>query len=249
VTTLRIELRRRLEFFTGSDVWTTVPGSQEVPAERCALIISDMWDRHWSRGATERVAAMAPHINQLAHRLRDHGAHIVHAPSETADAYARHPARVGVTELARLDPPTPVRLPEPALPIDDSDGGSDTGETEATAVWTAQHPAIDIDPSDALIDDDHTEIYSVLGHRHITTVLLAGVHTNMCVLGRAFGIRTLVGWHVDTVLVRDLTDAMYNPAMPPHVDHRRGTELVVEHIEKYLCPTTTSTGIHTGATR
>jgi hypothetical protein len=62
----------------------------------------------------------------------------------------------------------------------------------------------------------------------------------MCVLNRSFGIKNLVRWGVDTVLVRDLTDAMYNPAMPPYVSHRRGTELVIEHIEQYWCPTITS---------
>jgi len=29
---------------------------------------------------------------------------------------------------------------------------------------------------------------------------------------------------------------MYNPENRPYVSHDRGTELVVEHIEKYWCP-------------
>jgi hypothetical protein len=37
-------------------------------------------------------------------------------------------------------------------------------------------------------------------------------------------------------LVRDLTDAMYNPARRPFVSHDHGTELVIEHIEKYWRP-------------
>jgi hypothetical protein len=32
-------------------------------------------------------------------------------------------------------------------------------------------------------------------------------------------------------LVRDLTDAMYNPARPPYVSHADGTRLVIEYIE------------------
>ena len=38
------------------------------------------------------------------------------------------------------------------------------------------------------------------------------------------------------MLARDLTDTMYNPQMRPFVSHDKGTELVVEHIEKYWCP-------------
>jgi type 1 glutamine amidotransferase len=44
-------------------------------------------------------------------------------------------------------------------------------------------------------------------------------------------------------LVRDLTDTMYNPRCRPFVPHVRGTELIVEHIEKYVCPTITSTDL------
>jgi hypothetical protein len=47
------------------------------------------------------------------------------------------------------------------------------------------------------------------------------------------------------VLVRDLTDAMYNPASRPFVSHAAGTELVIEHIEKYWAPTTTSDALTT----
>jgi hypothetical protein len=45
------------------------------------------------------------------------------------------------------------------------------------------------------------------------------------------------------ILVRDLTDSLYNPSMPPSVSHDRGTELVVEHIEKYWCPSIWSTDV------
>src|SRR5690606_39279235 len=42
------------------------------------------------------------------------------------------------------------------------------------------------------------------------------------------------------VFVRDMTDTMYNSRMPPFVSHFAGTDLVIEHIEKYWCPSVTS---------
>jgi hypothetical protein len=45
---------------------------------------------------------------------------------------------------------------------------------------------------------------------------------------------------VRCVLIRDLTDAMYDPQDRPQVSHERGTELVVEYIERHWCPSTTS---------
>jgi hypothetical protein len=74
----------------------------------------------------------------------------------------------------------------------------------------------------------------------IRNVVLMGVHTHYCVLGRSFGIRAMVKLGKNVVLCRDLTDAMYDPRKPPYVSHQRGTELAVEHIEKYWCPSITS---------
>ena len=63
-----------------------------------------------------------------------------------------------------------------------------------------------------------------------------GVHTNICILNRAFGVREMKRLGFNVAVVRDLTDAMYDPHKRPFVSHARGTELVVEHIEANWCP-------------
>ena len=50
-------------------------------------------------------------------------------------------------------------------------------------------------------------------------------------------------------MVRDLTDAMYDPACAPYVSHDEGTRLVIEHIERHWCPTIDSSDILQGKTR
>ena len=50
----------------------------------------------------------------------------------------------------------------------------------------------------------------------------------------------MMKWGIRCVLVRDLTDSMYDPATRPYVAHEQGTELVVRHIEKYWCPSVLS---------
>ena len=67
-----------------------------------------------------------------------------------------------------------------------------------------------------------------------------GVHANMCILNRSFAIKQMTNWGIRCILVRDLTDAMYNPRKAPYVSHAAGTELVIQHIEKYWCPTVLS---------
>ena len=76
--------------------------------------------------------------------------------------------------------------------------------------------------------------------RGIETVLVCGVHTNMCVLGRPFGLRQLSQHGFEVALVRDLTDTMYNPQRWPYVNHFSGTDRVLDHIERVICPTVVS---------
>jgi nicotinamidase-related amidase len=231
---LLLTLRTRVEVFKGSDDWEPVTLVREFPAHESAVIICDMWDKHWSRGASERVDAMAPRMNEVVQAVRRKGVLIVHAPSDTIAFYQDQPARQRMLAVPAVPPPPALELPDPPLPIDDSDGGSDTGETSWYPAWSRQHPAIRIESED-VISDRGPEIYSLFRQQGIGHVLMMGVHTNMCVLKRSFGIKNLVRWGINTVLVRDLTDTMYNPAMPPYVSHDQGTELVVEHIEKYWC--------------
>ncbi len=53
----------------------------------------------------------------------------------------------------------------------------------------------------------------------------------------------MTNWGMRCILVRDLTDSMYNPKARPFVTHAQGTALVVEHIERYWCPSTLSTDL------
>ena len=227
----------------GRAQWEVTLTERLVPADRTALILCDVWDRHWSRGASERVDALAPCLNEAARAARLAGAAVIHAPSETLDFYAQSPARKRAQTLERVQPPRSRRHASPRLPVDDSDGGSDTGEKPWYPAWTRQHPAIEIDEALDIISDDGLEIYSFLRARGIAQVLIAGVHTNMCILNRSFGIKQMVCWGVPVALVRDLTHAMYNPAMPPYVSHAEGTRLVIEYIEKFWCPTVLSSDL------
>lgn len=76
--------------------------------------------------------------------------------------------------------------------------------------------------------------------RGITNVIYMGVHQNICILKRPFGVRQMVTQGQNVVLIRDLTDSMYNSRRKPFVDHFTGNDQITWHIEKYWCPTMTS---------
>lgn len=235
---LRFQARTRVEE-PPSDEWRVVEFAASCPPGQTAVVVCDMWDRHWCRGANERVAQMLPRMVETLAALRRRGVLIVHAPSETMEFYRDAPQRKAILALPRVAPPPLKPWPDPPLPIDDSDEGCDTPGDKPRRAWKRQHPAIPIEPAD-FISDNGEEIYSALAARRATHLFILGVHTNMCILNRSFAIKRMTRWGVRCFLVRDLTDSMYNPASAPFVSHERGTELVVEYIERHWCPTTTS---------
>ncbi len=238
----RVSLRSRVQPFKGTQDWQEASVEREIRPKLTALVICDMWDHHWCKGAEDRVGTLAGRMAPVVDRLRASGVLIIHAPSETMEFYKEHPARLAMLKIPQVEPPQALDLTAPALPVDDSDGGCDTIDNPLkpnTRVWTRENSAIRIAPGD-LVSDKGQEVYSALHERGIQDLLLAGVHTNMCVLNRGFAIKQMSKWGMRCVLIRDLTDAMYNPRRSPFVSHAAGTELVVEHIEKYWAPTVTS---------
>ena len=214
--------------------------------QRTAVIICDMWNEHWCAAATRRVAEMAPRMNEVVKELRNEGALIIHCPSGTMDYYAGTPQRELALEADRTETPVPLRDSCPldenregSLPVDDSDGGCDCGITcRQSKPWSRQIDAIEIEAGDAVTDG--VEAIYLMQQFVRRNAIIMGVAANMCVLGRPFGIRQLVYQGKNTLLVRDMTEAMYNSRMKPWVNHFRGLDLVIEHIEKFWCPTITS---------
>ena len=259
---LKLTLQKRIESPPGSGEFKITTTPETWDARRTAIIVCDMWDLHHCKNAVTRETEMAPRVNHVLNTARQAGALIIHAPSSCMDSYKDHPGR----KLAQ-SAPTAANLPKdiaswckkiPAeekgkYPVDQTDGGEDDDLVEHAAwanhlaslgrnpraPWKRQIDVLEIKDHDA-ISDSGVEIWNLLEQRGTQNVILLGVHINMCVLGRPFGLRQMAqnGKHV--VLMRDLTDSMYNPARWPNVNHYRGTDLVIEHIEKFVAPSITS---------
>ena len=235
---LRLRVRTGVQPWKGADTWAEHVFVQEIPAAELAILICDMWDAHTCAAAARRVDAMAPRMHAVVSAARVAGVQIIHSPSDVLDFYADTPQRRRMLAVPPATPPKPQDLPDPPLPIDDSDGGCDSEgprRMHPPWPWTREHPAIEIADLD-VIRVRGAEVYSLLRHLGIGTLVIMGVHTNMCILHRTFGIKAMTRWGVRCVLARDLTDALYNPAMPPYVTHDQGTGLVVQYIERHWCP-------------
>ncbi len=256
---LELRLRSRVEVGGGFQLIETP--SHWNPSET-AIIVCDMWDLHHCANAVKRETEMAPTMERVLKTSRDQGVVIIHAPSSCMDAYKDHPAR----QHAQMTPRS-KNLPKEIgtwcytipneskgkYPLDQTDGGEDDDPIEhqewaakltslgrnPRSPWKSQINVLSIVEKD-YISDNGEEIWSILEARGIKNVILMGVHLNMCVLGRPFGLRQLARNGKNVVLMRDMTDTMYNPKMAPFVSHFAGTDLMIEHVEKFVCPTITS---------
>ncbi|GIW98187.1 MAG: hypothetical protein KatS3mg111_1520 [Pirellulaceae bacterium] len=267
---LDLHLRYQSPVAPGTDRFHTQTREEQWAAEQTAVIVCDMWDSHTSVNAVRRVIELAPHIHRFCTELRERGVTIIHAPSSCMAAYEGHPARLRAVHTPAADAFPPHigawcdQIPaeeRAAYPLDQSDGGWDDDPEERSrwhqrlqadgrdprAPWQRQTPLIPIDADRDYISDDGREIWSILHHRGIDNVLLVGVHTNMCVLGRPFGLRRLASNGKNVALVRDLTDTMYDPRDWPYCSHFTGTDRIVDHIERHVCPTITSNQVLGGS--
>ena len=263
--TLSVPARTRIPTEHGMEIRIA---PQQWDTTQTALIVCDFWDSHHCGNAVKRVNEMAPRMAAVVEAARQQGVLIIHAPSDCMEHYKDHPARQRAMQapVAASHPPKITQWlhwknadeEKAGYPIDASDGGCDDTPEEAAAwkaelarqgrtsgswPWRAEHPAVRIDGERDVISDKGDEIWNMMEARGIRNVLFAGVHTNMCVCGRPFGLRQMANNGKNIVLLRDLTDTMYNPARPPFVSHYRGTELMLAHIEQRICPTALSSEV------
>jgi hypothetical protein len=193
----------------------------------------------------------------LVKLARSKGVFIINAPSSVTGFYKGTPQRRRAQDAPFSKPPTPLTIaerwgttwcwPDPArepdLPIDDSDMGCDCAvKCKIRDAWTRQNPILEIGDGDAITDDGQ-ETWNLLQARGIQHVILMGVHLNMCVLGRPFAIRQMVHEGKEVVLMRDMTDTMYNHEKRPFVSHFQGTQLVIKHVEEHWCPSCLSSDL------
>ncbi len=244
--TLDLRFRKQVETAEGSGRYHSLTTPGQWRADQTCIVICDMWNDHYCRNAARRVAEMAPRMNEVIKAARKKGVLIIHCPSGCMDQYKDTPQR----KLAQQAPPvkTEPKLEswcyldpsaEAPMPVKVDQPCDDSGKLrDRVRFFERQIDTLEIAEGDAITDS--AEAYYLMKQRGITNVIIMGVHVNMCVLGRPFGIRQMVQQGQNVALMRDLTDSMYNPREEPFVNHFTGNDLIFEHIERHWAPTITS---------
>jgi nicotinamidase-related amidase len=223
-------------------------------AVRFGVIVCDMWDAHICVSAARRAEAMVPRMNEVLRAMRTAGGVIIHAPADCMPFYEGTPARDRALAAPHVDAPVSfdwyswrddeiATLPSSLTTLGNCscDTPEPCGGPDPPNAITQQIATIEISPADVLSDDGQ-EIFNVLEQHGIDDVVVMGVHTNICVLSRWYGIRQLVYLGKRPVLCRDLTDSFHRDPR----GHEWGTRRIIEHIERRWCPTVTSSQLLAG---
>lgn len=247
---LRVSTRRNVAGTASAEI-----RELEWDPMRAAVLICDMWDRTNCISAERRVREMARHMNEVVRNLRTQGALIVHAPGGCAAYYNGTPARVRAMTAPHVESRAPIdwnswncdrhhELPRTLTTPGpcSCDSGQPCCEGGQPYPWTRQTPEIEIADDDAVTDDGQ-EFFNLLQEQRATQVIIMGVHTNVCVLGREYGIRQLVFSGMAPLLCSDLTDSFHRDPR----GHTWGTGATIAHIERYWCPSVRSDDLVGGA--
>ncbi len=175
-----------------------------------AIVVIDMWDKHWCATYTARVANLVPRMNQTLDAARQLGIQVVFAPSDVVEFYTDAPQRqamlavpphVEFTKEECLAPPPP--------PPTDFCECSPSRPCQSHACWTRQQADLKIADRDLIGDcNNGQELLNLCGERGINTLVYMGVASNMCLQYRSMGLRNMKSHGLRVLVVADLVEAI-----------------------------------------
>lgn len=211
---------------------------QPLDPATVGIVVVDLWNFHWCKTSSERVACLVPRMNRCLEEARTLGMQVFFCPTDVADNY------VGISqyEAPFVAPRHPAPdLPGPDFPEPRDGGGCTCGMGDALRCrvnfgWDGMNPDLVIAEQDFILDGREL-LYSLCLERGITHLLYMGVHTQACLLGKSIGMLGMLKTGMPCILARDLTDAhgCYDPQAGVTPDDF--TADVVAHFERYLSPT------------
>jgi len=239
---IKLELHRR-DPASGQVVVT----KQEIDPAKTAIVVIDMWDRHWCKTYTARVGNMVPRMNKTLDAARKLGVQVVFAPSDVVGFYADYPQRKAMEAIP--DQPFPEKVPFHPPPEPQGKDCCECGPTQpcrskSFGRWSRQHPALKIGEGDLIGDcNNERELLNFRQQRGIDTLIYMGVASNMCVLHRKFGMLNMGRYGLKIIFVSDLVQAITANGLDPaektpdwNFTPAKGSALVQRYLEQDVAP-------------
>lgn len=225
---------------TGASQWQDL----QLDPRRTAVVVIDMWDRHWCKTYTARVAGLVPRMNATVAAARKLGLPIVWAPSDVVEFYRDYPQRQAMT--ANPSHPEPMRIPfnPPQVPQGDYCECGPDHPCPKGKVWSRQQAGLQIAAEDLIADcNQGRELLSFCQERGIDTLIYLGVASNMCVCYRSMGMISMRGYGLKTIFVSDLVEAIMANGFDParqvadaNFTPAKGSAIVQRFLEQHVAP-------------
>jgi nicotinamidase-related amidase len=208
----------------------------QLPVAQTALVLVDMWDRHFIDSWIERAAKITTQfVVPAVAAARQAGIHIIHAPSppvasqyEQAETTAAAPSTASV----ELDwPPQEFRNRQ-------GDYAAFAGPRQQApgigSRWNLIKGDLGVSPEIAVAAEDTVvetgaQMHRVLARRGILHLIFAGFAANWCLMGRDYGIRAMSRYGYYILVLRDCTAGV---EFPDTLENSLVTEMTIREIEQ-----------------
>jgi nicotinamidase-related amidase len=214
----------------------------EIPLSQAALVVVDVWDRHYLKGPQERAERIIQEsIRPLVAACRKAGLQVIHAPSPS---HARKCAAwVGRTKqperpdgggaAAKAAPPGETWPPaefrrktgsyaqyaRPAEPM--------AADRARILEGISIHPDVRPEGSDVVVATGR-ELHEFCRQRGVLFLFYVGFNTNMCILLRDYGTLAMRDRGYGIIVVRDCTTGMESFETERGLWQTRGAILFLE---------------------
>lgn len=224
---------------------TLLREATQIHPAQTALVVIDMWDRHWCRTYTQRVANLVPRMNRTLAAARSLGIQVVFAPSDVVDFYIDDPQRKAMRAITNRPLPPKTRFRPPAQPAGQDCcecGPTQPCKTNSFGHWSRQHPELSILKDDLIGNcNDQRELLNLCQAQKIDTLIYAGVASNMCVLNRQFGMNNMKQYGLKLLFISDLVQAITANGLDPatktpdwNFTPAKGSAVIQRYLERHI---------------
>jgi hypothetical protein len=200
-----------------------------------AVIVFDMWDKHWNSEVNIRNVSLALKIDNFLTQFRSKDRIVIHSPSYCMKYYSTHPSRQRILSLPRIKQPKHIiqqgHKKLKYLPFTYHD------PPNVTYPWKSQTSLINIDPKYDYISDNQMEVVNLLKTFDTHTIYYIGVHSNACILDKGnCSIINMLNMGFKTILISDLTDCIWDERYQSIISNwALANHLIITFYKKHIC--------------
>jgi hypothetical protein len=234
---LLLSLRKHQQFFVNGPI-ERIEKEKTFDPRRIGILVVGMWSGHQCKIADQKLQELSPQVDTFLKKCRGKGMKVIFG----SQSLVKHPKYVNLRKnmkniaFAKLED---KGLSFPPIPFDDSDGGVNERNPSFQRGEVDLNPQIEVSDTDAMTDNCK-ELLNYLYHHNCNLLLVVGVHTNMCVLDRPYGMKNIARYGFPMAIVRDLADPMIKPDGVVVKDREDALNKIIRYVEQYFAPSVDS---------